>query len=145
MKKIMILFAAISISLVAVAQQDQTNPQTQPSTSPSGNTSLDGKVFAVTLTDNSSASVNGTAGNMSSEKAMDNPNVTQPKRTDQGTDMDSKSGKKMILRFENGIVKTSGKGIMKTEKCGYSSVGTASTGISFTADCESSNTSMKSK
>jgi hypothetical protein len=47
--------------------------------------------------------------------------------------------KKMIIRFDNGNIKTSGKGDLKVQNCAYNSWGMESTGISFSADCGSSD------
>jgi hypothetical protein len=142
MKKIVVVFAALAFSAAAYAQHNGTDMQTK---SADNKAMLDGKAFVVTLSDN-------TSGTLGKTGSMQSGTVAQPDRTDQGTDKnavkpearvnDTKTGKKMVIHFENGMVRTSAKGDLKIEKCAYNSWGMESTGISFSADCNSSGTSM---
>jgi|GEM_PF-6687918 len=142
MKTILLAATALLTSAFTFAQHNEIDSQTKSS---SDKAMLDGQAFVVMLTDNSSAST-GKIGNMDSDRYMDNPNVTQPNKNNQGMNPTSKapgtnekkeagSAKKMVLRFENGMVRTSGKGDLKVSNCSYKSWGMESTGISFTADC----------
>lgn len=132
MKNILIAITVLGICSTSIAQHTQTELQTKPATDKA---MLDGKAFVVTL-----------SGNSSAESGIENPEMNPPNRKDQGVDSrpqekpgktasDSKAGKKLVLRFENGKLKSSGKGDLKAENCYYNSWGIESTGISFTSDC----------
>jgi len=146
MKKYILLFAAVSMCSVTFAQHTQTESKTEVTTNKA---MLDGKAFAVTLTENIPGTT-GTPGTMTEDKMSENPDLTkrdveQPKTDKSGTmNSDMKDSRKMLIRFENGDVKTSGKGEIKNEKCPYKSWGMESTGISFSADCKSSANTSKS-
>jgi hypothetical protein len=139
MKKYILLFAAVSTCSLGFAQHTQTESKTEITTDKA---MLDGKAFAVTLTENTSGTT-GTPGNISEDKMIENADMTKrdiedPKSEKTGTmNSDLKDSRKMLIRFENGEVRTSGKGEIKNEKCPYSSWGMESTGISFSADCKS--------
>src|SRR5687767_8751491 len=98
MKKHLILIAAISLSTVTFAQHTQTESKTEIT---DGKPMLDGKAFAVTLTENSSGTV-GTPGSMNSDRAMENTDMTkrdmgdQPNKTGTMTS-DLKDGRRMLI------------------------------------------------
>jgi hypothetical protein len=146
MKKYILLFAAVSVCSVTIAQHTQTESKTEMTTNKA---MLDGKAFAVTLTENMPGTT-GTPGNMTGDKMSENPDLTKRDVEDSKSDKagtmkdDATNTRKMLIRFENGEVKTSGKGEIKNEKCAYNSWGMESTGISFSADCKPS-ASMEKK
>ena len=147
MKKHVLLFAAFAMCSTAFAQHNQKDSKTEIT---SDKAMLDGKVFAVTLTENTSGTT-GTPGNISNDKMMENPDLTkrdvENSQTGKSKTMNSdlKDGRKMLIRFENGEARISGKGEIKNEKCPYKSWGMESTGISFSADCKSTvNDNQKS-
>jgi len=141
MKKYLLLFAVAAIYSTAFAQHTQTDSKTEITTDKA---MLNGKVFAVTLTENTSGTT-GTPGNISNDKMMENPDLTkrdiENSQTGKSKTMNSdlKDGRKMLIRFENGEARISGKGEIKNEKCPYKSWGMESTGISFSADCNKSD------
>ena len=132
----------MSVGIASFAQNTKTDSEIRNS---SDKAMLDGKAFVVTL----SVNATGADGNLNSGgKPIHSKDDAQPNRNDQGMDngkgnaygtTDTKTGQKMMIRFENGMVKTSGKDHLKVEKCTYKSWGMESTGISFSADCGSSS------
>ena len=144
MKMFLIAIAALSICTTAMAQHTETG--TQIKSSNNQKPMLDGKAFVVILSDNATGTT-GRMGTADNDKKMESTSPAQPSRADQGMDAKAGSndktmntGKKMVIRFENGMIRTSGKGEMKVEKCMYNSWGMESTGISFAADCNAAGT-----
>ena len=136
MKKYILFFAAAAMYTIASAQHTQTQSKTEVTTDKA---MLDGKTFAVTLTENITGTT-GTPGNVSDHR-VENPEMT---KRDMETRQPDKAGTvnnelkdkhKMLLRFESGNVNISGKGEIKNDNCPYKSWGMESTGISFSADC----------
>jgi len=138
MKKHLLFIAAIAFSTIAFAQHNQKDSKTDIESK----AMLDGKIFAVTLTENVPGTT-GTPENATDNKMMENPDLTKrdvdvtQSGKSKGIDNDLKDHRKMLIRFDNGEVKISGKGSVKNEKCLYKSWGMESTGISFSADCKS--------
>jgi hypothetical protein len=145
MKKLIIILVVSGMCSFSFAQHTQTDSKTEITTDKA---MLDGKVFSVTLTENIPGTT-GTPGNISTDERMENPDLT--KRDVESTqagksnteNKDLKDNRKMLIRFENGDVKISGKGEIKNEKCPYKSWGIESTGISFSADCKSTGNSSQ--
>jgi hypothetical protein len=139
MKKLILLIAASALCSASYAQHNQTEPKTDIQTNKA---MLDGKAFSVTLTENV-VGTTGTPGTVTEDKSMDNRDLTKrdverPQSDKTGTmNSDLKDNRKMLLRFENSEVRISGKGGIKNESCAYKSWGMESTGISFSADCNS--------
>lgn len=147
MKNLLILTIFLVTGTCVFAQPGNNNPEI---ITPVDKAMLDGKTYVVTLTENTSGTGEKTA--LDNDRRMDNtvmkpeskPSQAEQKSTVQGTGNNtSVSGKKMLLRFENGIVKSSLKGEMRIEKCPYKSWGIESTGISFSADCNIAENSTK--
>ncbi len=138
MKKYRLIFAALIISIAANAQHTQTESKTDII---SDKAMLDGKAFAVTLTENTTGTT-GTPGNVADDRLKDSQDMTkrdvENSQTGKSNSMNSdlKDNRKMLIRFESSEVKISGKGEIKNEKCPYKSWGMESTGISFSADCK---------
>lgn len=139
MKKFILVITAAAICSVTNAQHNQTEPKSDIQTNKA---MLDGKAFSVTLTENV-VGTTGTPGAVTEDKAIENRDLTKrdverPQNDKAGTmNSDLKDNRKMLLRFENGEVRISGKGGIKNESCTYKSWGMESTGISFSADCGS--------
>jgi hypothetical protein len=143
MKNFLIALTALAVSAGAAGQHTKSDSQTKSMTAKG---MLDGKSYVVTLTDNSPGA--GQPLMMDAERSQEHPVMTEPKGNDPGMDKknngagtkmeDSKTGKRMVIRFEGGTLRTSGKGDLKVEQCAYNSWGMASTGISFSADCSPS-------
>jgi hypothetical protein len=141
MKTLLITAAALTMSLGSFAQHTQTESKTKDA---ENKAMLDGKAFVITLSENTPGST-GKPANMSGDVQDRETGTDQPSGKPAGKAYDNskdQTGKKMMIRFENGMVKTSGKDHLKVDKCTYNSWGMESTGISFSADC-SSNSSMK--
>ena len=142
MKKLILLISAIGICSVTFAQHNQTDSKTDIQTTKA---MLDGKSYSVTLTENI-VGTTGTPGTVADDRSMENHDLTkrdvERPLTDKSGSMNSdlKDNRKMLLRFENGDVKISGKGGIKNESCAYKSWGMESTGISFSADCSGAKT-----
>lgn len=134
MKKRILILAAVALCSVTYAQHTQTESKTDVTNEKA---MLDGKAFAVTLTENTT----GTTGTPGADKIMENSDVTKRdvENSQTGTsntiNKDLKDTRKMLIRFDNGEVKVFGKSTVKNEKCPYKSWGIESTGISFSADC----------
>jgi len=147
MKKFILLFAAVAMGPVTFAQHNQTESKKDITTDKA---MLDGKTFAVMLTENITGTT-GTPGNMSDDRMIENQDMTKRdvESTQSGKsgsmNSDLKDNRKMLLRFENGKVKISGKGEIKNDNCFYKSWGMESTGISFSSDCGSNGNADKQK
>src|SRR5689334_14766886 len=132
MKKYILLFAAVTMWTVTMAQHTEKESKTDISTDKA---MLDGKAFAVTLTENT-AGATGAPGSMSQDMNVEHPDMTkhdvEERKADKaGSNDNDLNNRKMLIRFENGDVKLFGKGELKNEKCPYKSWGMESTGISF--------------
>jgi hypothetical protein len=131
--------------------QTETKTQKQSTVKKTGmsksSAMLDGKAFMITL------NILPESGSLDNSK---NTGTTEPSHEDRSmnqstvpTGMTQNSGeremndKKMILRFENGMVRTSGKSDLKVSNCNYSASGSPAAGIQFNADCNSTASSMK--
>src|SRR5689334_8857659 len=112
MKKSLVLILAAAAGLSAAAQ----------SANPSGATSasLDGKVFMVTLTAQGTGSMSGQDKRDMMDRKENKSTSTSSTMSESEKDQDMKEGKKMILRFENGTLRTSAKGDLRVESCSYS-------------------------
>jgi len=142
MKKYMLLSAAVIMWTVSMAQHTEKESKTEIQ---NDKAMLDGKAYAVTLTENT-AGATGAPGSLSQDMNVDHPDMTKRDVEDRKADKAGSSEKdvknrKLLIRFENGDVKLSGKGEIKNEKCPYKSWGMESTGISFSSDCSSTNKS----
>ena len=145
MKKLLMI--VLAAGLTAAYGQNTT---TETPTPPASKAMLDGKVFAVVLS--AEANPTGKNGNADSDRYLDDPSNIPPghdkpqsmgtnKNNDVSAPENSVAGQKLIMRFENGMFKTNGKGDFKTNNCTYNSWGMESTGISFTTDCRPGSSS----
>lgn len=132
MKKNLFLILAAAAGLSATAQ----------TTSPTGasSTSLDGKAFMVTLTSEGAGPSSDQDRREKMDRKENKSTSTSSSMSVSESDKDVKEGKKLIIRFENGMLRTTARGDLKVEDCRYNSSGGTSSGsgISFTADCNSS-------
>src|SRR5690349_21528906 len=131
MKTIFLAAAALVWCTGVYAQHNGGEPDVKPATVKA---MLDGKAFVVTLTENtpgikrldSDHPKDNTSKNdrKEPESSMQNSNQTKPEQ-------EMNTGRKMLIRFDAGMVRVTGKGDLKTDRCPYNSWGMESTGISF--------------
>jgi len=147
MKKILILALACYAATAFAQNTDQNygTTKTQSGSSKDAGTmtsgKLDGKSFKITLHDNDAVqntnrNDNNSSNSTTTGKSMNNGEATSSSNSDAmtGAKEDNLGGKKMMLHFKNGNLKTSGMNDMKVSTCSYTSSGSASS-ISFKADC----------
>ena len=128
MKKISVGLILIAAAMAVNAQQPM--PERQNTTA-----MLDGKAFVITLQDN--AAVTDKIGDDKSNMSTGQNSGMQKN--------DLKAGKKMLLRFDNGMVRTTGKNKLSVDNCAYQSTGEAASGISFSADCSGGMQGMRNE
>jgi len=140
MKKILFMIA-MAVSSIANSQNATVQPQGNVSTDKG---MLDGKAYVVMVSENSSGTTVVKTGDADTRQDPGNKENTQDRTMPSGKPntmkIEKNTGKKMLIHFDHGMVKTSGSGDTKVEKCVYNSWGMESTGISFSADCNSGTT-----
>src|SRR5690349_12396019 len=104
MKKLLIIVTMATVSF-GYAQNSNVQPSVNASTDKG---MLDGKAYVVTVNENTSATTTGKTNDMDTRTDMNMQDRTMPAGKPGSMKIEKNTGKKMLILFDHGMVKTSG-------------------------------------